>query len=310
MKRLITLILILTISGLAIAQSYKVHSGGGLNLRESSGKDGKIISTLPNGTQVTVVDKSDEKWWKVKYDGKTGYVSSEFLRADNSKNSSSSNNNNGINKTNSADQQRSGQSKTSSNSQPSSKSGNSSNAGKSTPYNWGLGFRLGDPFGITLKKYLARNRAFEINVGSTSYWGYDYRDRFYHHNKYKDYDYRGYHNRGAVSIQFHYLYHKNISGAEGLQWYLGFGPQVRIKRYDFQYRFKSFYGPGPNDYNWLQARDTANDLDLGLDGIIGLEYKFKGAPFSVFGEANLFMEVFDKPLFFKGQGGLGARFNF
>jgi hypothetical protein len=60
----------------------------------------------------------------------------------------------------------------------------------------------------------------------------------------------------------------------------------------------------------MQARDTASDIDLGLDGVVGLEYKFKNAPFSVFGEANLFMEIVDRPLYFKGQGGLGLRINF
>ncbi|CAN5229627.1 hypothetical protein BH23BAC1_BH23BAC1_28950 [soil metagenome] len=303
MKYLLCLLIIITFSGGIMAQSYKVQSTGGLNLRESSGKDGKIISTLPPGAQVTVIDKSNDKWWKVKFEGKTGYVSSEFLRADHNKSSGSNN------QSSSNDQQKTEQPTTSS-SRPVSGSGNSTKETSSKSYNWGLGFRLGDPFGITLKRYLARNRAFEINVGSTSHWGYNYRNRFYHYNKYKDYDYRGYNNRGAVSIQFHYLYHKNIKGAEGLQWYLGFGPQVRIKRHDFQYRFRSYYGPGPNDYNWLQGRDTASDLDVGLDGIIGLEYKFKGAPFSVFGETNLFMEILDRPFYFRGQGGLGARFNF
>jgi hypothetical protein len=309
MRKTFTVLLFIAISCQVIAQSYKVNSSGGLNLRESSGKESNIISTLPHGAQVTVVDSSNDKWWKVNYDGKTGYVSSEFLRPDNSKNTENTRNNSSSNSTIN-NQQKSNSSNSSSSSSRSSGSGNNSKSANSAAYNWGLGFRLGDPFGITLKKYLARNRAFEINVGSTSHWGYNYRDRFYHYKKYRDYDYNGYHNRGAVAIQFHYLYHKNISGAEGLQWYLGFGPQLRIKRYDFHYRFKSFYGSGPNDYIWLYSQDTASDLDLGMDGIIGLEYKFKGAPFSVFGEANLFMEIVDRPLFFRGQGGLGARFNF
>ncbi len=64
----------------ANAQSYKVNSNGGLNLRESPEKTGKTITSLPYGAKVTVIDKSNDNWWKVKVDGKTGYLSSDFLK--------------------------------------------------------------------------------------------------------------------------------------------------------------------------------------------------------------------------------------
>ncbi len=151
----------------AIAQSsYKVNSNGGLNLRENPGKDSKTITSLPDGTKVTVLDKSNEKWWKVKVDGKTGYVSSDFLNEDNAKAS---------NQTSQQESKNTSKSNNQGNNQKSNYSGTSGN----TPGSWAAGIRLGDPTGLTVKKYLHKNTAFDINFGRTSHWGNNYKNHFY-----------------------------------------------------------------------------------------------------------------------------------
>lgn len=283
----------------ANGQSYKVNSNGGLNLREHSGTESKTLSTLTNGTKVVVVDKSNDKWWKVEEDGKTGYVSSAFLISYNSKKSDSS-------RSTSEKAHHSGNKTTSTSSSGSTGSYSNTNVSGS----WAAGVRLGDPLGITVKKYLQRERAFEINFGRTTYWGYNYKEAFFDNSKYKDYEYHGYAPNGAIAVQFHYLYHNNIRNAEGLQWYIGFGPQLKVRTYSFQYSHRVYYGSGPNDYKYVTSWEKVSDLDLGLDGVAGMEYKFPNSVFSMFGEFNLFIELVDKPLHFGGQGGVGFRFHF
>ena len=51
-----------------------------LNLRDQPGTSGKILTTIPKGKTVTILSEKDENgWYKVSYDGKTGYVSGSYL---------------------------------------------------------------------------------------------------------------------------------------------------------------------------------------------------------------------------------------
>jgi hypothetical protein len=178
--------------------------------------------------------------------------------------------------------------------------------------NWGLGIRLGDPSGITLKKYSANN-AFELSVGRTHWWyGPRWYDRrfydWYEDQKfgYKDFQYVGYRASVPVGVQLHYLFRKGLNDAPGLEWYYGFGGQLRYQTFRYDYRYKWDGSP-----DWIYADGgRVTDLDLGADGVIGLEYRFKDAPISIFADATLFMEIVDNPFLFWLQGGLGARYNF
>ena len=55
---------------------------------------------------------------------------------------------------------------------------------------------------------------------------------------------------------------------------------------------------------------VTNCLDVGVDGVLGLEYTFPKAPVSVFLDGTLYMELFDDPFLFSLQGGTGVRFRF
>lgn len=182
----------------------------------------------------------------------------------------------------------------------------------------GLGLRFGDPTGISIKKYLSKN-ALEFNLGrSYDFYngnGYynNYFDNWYKDKKfgYADYQYLGYKHQFPLTFQARYLWQKGIGkvGKEnlsGLDWYLGAGVQFRYRSYAYNYRYK--VGGDPNWYYVNEQR--VNDLDLGLDGILGLEYTFKEIPISVFADINLFMELVDNPFWFYFQGGSGVRYNF
>jgi hypothetical protein len=186
--------------------------------------------------------------------------------------------------------------------------------------NFGIGFRLGDPSGITLKKYFSDN-ALELSIGRT-HWLYGrygsgwydsrFNDWYLNQNyKYVEYNYSGYRASVPIAFQLHYLFQKDISkvakeNSRGLQWYFGFGGQLAFQNYYFNYRYKQ-----QGDPQWYYVTDArVGNIDFGIDGVIGLEYTFRNAPISMFVDLVLFMEIFDDPFLFRGQGGIGARYNF
>ena len=52
-----------------------------LNMRSAPGMSGGVITTIPKGARVELLEKTTAKWYKVKYNGKTGYCWSEYLKA-------------------------------------------------------------------------------------------------------------------------------------------------------------------------------------------------------------------------------------
>lgn len=180
--------------------------------------------------------------------------------------------------------------------------------------NLGVGVRLGDPSGLSVKKYFGNNKAFEVNLGRSHmfYSGSWYNKRFYdwyddwdHRYEYGDYQYIGYSRSFPLAIQMHYLIQNDIKQVRDLQWYWGVGGQFRFQTYHFDYRYRY-----PNSSIWFVGREKVTDIDFGLDGVIGLEYKIPSVPLSVFGDMNLFMEFVDNPFAFWLQGGVGLRYNF
>ena len=178
-------------------------------------------------------------------------------------------------------------------------------------FDWGIGLRFGDPSGLTFKKYTGSN-AFEINIGRTNFfrnarW---YDDRFkdwYEEEKfgYHDVDYVRYRGGTPISIQVHYLWQQDIGGVDGLQWYYGLGGQLKYITYHYRYRYK--------EEKWSEWRYTdhrVTDFDIGVDGVIGLEYIIPSSPVSLFVDFTAFLEIIDNPFALWGQGGIGGRINF
>ena len=59
-----------------------------LNLRNQASLSGKILTTIPKGKTVTILSEKDENgWYKVSYDGKTGYAISNYIKEDDSNSS-------------------------------------------------------------------------------------------------------------------------------------------------------------------------------------------------------------------------------
>lgn len=56
----------------------KTKNGGTLNLRQSTSIVSTILAQIPNGAKLEV-EKANNVWSKTTYNGKTGFVMTEFL---------------------------------------------------------------------------------------------------------------------------------------------------------------------------------------------------------------------------------------
>lgn len=100
--------------------------------------------------------------------------------------------------------------------------------------------------------------------------------------------------RGTVLYEFH----GDIAGAPGLKWYAG--PGAHLGAYNENWRRHS----GGNYYYYNDG-----DVSAGFDGIVGMEYKFKGAPICLSADLQPFVELADHA--YTGLwGGIGLRFAF
>jgi hypothetical protein len=91
-----------------------------------------------------------------------------------------------------------------------------------------------------------------------------------------------------------YEVHGDINGAPGLKWYVGPGAHIGVYN-EHWHRDDHIYKDG--------------DLSLGVDGVLGLDYKIKGAPINLSLDINPFLEILEHP-YFDVWGGLGIRFTF
>lgn len=179
---------------------------------------------------------------------------------------------------------------------------------------WAIGLRVGDPTGITAKKYMGKS-ALEVNVGRTyMFYSRPHEKYFYDWHKGKNYgydevQYLAYKRSLPVSIQLHWYLQNpidNFAGedTEGLAWYFGGGIQFRSQTYYYDYKYKREKN---SDWEYVY-KERVTDLDLGLDGTIGLEYKFEDLPISIMGDINLFLELVDTPSVWL-QGSIGVRYH-
>ena len=172
----------------------------------------------------------------------------------------------------------------------------------------GIGLRIGNPLGLTYKRYLPNDRAFEFGIGTAPPgWNKNYYENsFYDLDQYEDYrSYRSHKVNSTVYFQGRYLFQYNIpvEGMVGkLDWYWGAGALLKFA--GVQYTYQENDAPGPD------SKDTRTDIDFGPEGIAGMEYTFDHIPLTLFGEVSVLLEFADRPLTFRAFGAAGARFNF
>ena len=153
--------------------------------------------------------------------------------------------------------------------------------------NWSVGFRIGEPSGVNIRKYFGSNHAFDLNIGT--YGGIYGTKRSYRAGDYKSV---------GLTIQGHYLWHAALTKSESIRGYYGFGGQINNRRY-----YPDYLAGQPIDY-------VKSNLSLGGSGIAGLEYFPTGKPYSFFLETGVYVELFQAPFFLNLSTGLGLRYNF
>lgn len=104
-------------------------------------------------------------------------------------------------------------------------------------------------------------------------------------------------NRGA-RITGLYEFHGDIKNAPGLKWYIG--PGAHVGFYNNKYNYSGYYN---NKY-----RDGGTSV--GVDGVLGLDYKFKGAPINMSIDWQPSFEFGDYSGFNGNWGGLALRYVF
>jgi hypothetical protein len=147
--------------------------------------------------------------------------------------------------------------------------------------NFAMGFRVGEPFGITARKYFNYDHSFELNFGT---YGFLYRTEV---------DYRkGSYESPGMSLQGHYLWNKNLDRKGERFWaYYGFGGQMNRRVY--------------RDKNNLADRT----FSFGPSGTAGLEYFRPNDKFSIFFDVGMYLELAPRPLFWNPAIGGGVRVN-
>jgi hypothetical protein len=101
----------------------------------------------------------------------------------------------------------------------------------------------------------------------------------------------GYFYRHGFRLTGLYEIHGQIANADGLQWYIGPGAHIGFYNYE----------------------DHGVDVDgtyFGIDGVIGLDYKFNGAPINISLDWQPSFEFGDGRGFMGSWGGLGIRYTF
>ncbi|GAA0891886.1 hypothetical protein GCM10009122_15650 [Fulvivirga kasyanovii] len=170
--------------------------------------------------------------------------------------------------------------------------------------NQGLGLRIGDPVGISYKAYLPGSTAVEFTLGTTSRNRHSayYKDTFNALDRYDGLRYSDHDVKYTLALQGRYLLHNpfpaNVEGR--LDWYWGLGGQFRLSKVEYTYFSEST----------LFANDTKTNIDLGPEGILGVEYEFKDYPIVGFSEVSLLGEIVDKPLRFRFFAAVGVRYAF
>jgi hypothetical protein len=144
----------------------------------------------------------------------------------------------------------------------------------SSSYTTALGLKVWDDgAGVTIKNFIATNHALE---GIGYVWN------------------------GGTRITGLYEFHFDFVGAPGLKWYVG--PGAHVGFYNSYYYDRRY----PNNGNGYRSSGSF----AGIDGIIGLDYKFTGAPINVSLDWQPSFEFGADRGFFGGWGGAAVRYTF
>jgi hypothetical protein len=101
-----------------------------------------------------------------------------------------------------------------------------------------------------------------------------------------------------------YEKHNDIDGSPGLRWFYGAGGHVGFFRYGGYY----YWHRDAKHFYYVEDDGPSRSI-VGIDGIIGLDYKFNNVPIDVSLDLKPFVDFWNGPYGFF-DGALSARFTF
>lgn len=150
--------------------------------------------------------------------------------------------------------------------------------------NWAVGFKLGEPTGVNIRKYFNNIHALDVTVGT--YGGILSNDRKYRGDN-------GIYKNTGLSLQVHYLWHTPLFNSEAVHVYYGLGGQINNRR-SYPQRLNGQY---------------EKTVTLGGSVLGGFEYYIPDNRISVFLEAGTYVELIRKPFYLSPNISAGLRFN-
>lgn len=176
-------------------------------------------------------------------------------------------------------------------------------------YNFSLGIRVGDPYGITGKFYFPKRWAVELVVGRTFPGLHEQANEQVFEEQivlpYDEYGYLGHDVTRLYTSQFRLVYHLDFQSYPGLDLYIAGGLQSRY--YEIHYVFEYLNNSPP-----LSSVSSINEpyFELGPELAIGIEYVIPYRTMSSFAEIGSFNDLNNESPSLKFMGALGVRYNF
>lgn len=147
-------------------------------------------------------------------------------------------------------------------------------ATNTSQYKTAIGLRGGGTSGITIKHFVSSQAALD---GIVSLWG------------------------NGIGLTLLYERHQTAFNVDGLQWYYGAGGHVALN-FDRNYRYK-------NDNFFYHNRE--GNIGVGVDGIVGIEYKINPLPIAISLDFKPFLELNSNgSVFIAADSGLGIKLTF
>ena len=138
----------------------------------------------------------------------------------------------------------------------------------------GVGFRFGFQSGITLKHFISEKRAWE-GIATFNDHGF-----------------------AAIAL---YEIHQPIQDIANLDWFYGIGAHAGIYNHYYKYKYIYYYD------QYYETRYVTSYPSLGVDGIIGIEYKIKEIPFTLELDIKPAMDILN-PYFSFLEGAVSVRY--
>ena len=129
------------------------------------------------------------------------------------------------------------------------------NFGPVVKYNNAIGLRAGTLSGLTVKHFNQAGNALEAIIGT-------------------HYDYKG------VTGALLYEWHRKAFSSEKFLWFIGAGGHVGY------YKYRNYYSASNSRYF-----KSGNFVEVGADGIIGLEYAFPEVPLTISIDAKPYLNL-------------------